>query len=75
MTDDKECQKVKKELLSKSKDKGLDLWEKVFKKYGIDIEKAKTTGVYIKEMGGYITLYFDEEKDQWLYKKSCLKMS
>ncbi len=72
---DKEYQAAKKELLSKSKNKGLDLWEKVFEHYGIDIEKAKTTGVYMEEMGGYITLYFDEEKDQWLTKNTCPKMN
>ena len=55
-------------MLTKSKNKGLDLWEKVLKNYNIDIEKAKSTGVYIHEMGGYFTLYFDTEKDQWLLK-------
>lgn len=72
---EKEYQQAKEELLSQSKNKGLDLWEKIFDNYGIDIEKAKTTGVYVKEMGGYLTLYFDEAQDKWLIKNSCSQMN
>jgi len=65
---DKEYQQAKKDLLSKSKNKGLDLWEKVFAQFNIDTDKAKNSGVYVEELGGYITLYFDNEQDQWLIR-------
>lgn len=70
---DKEYQQAKKDLLSKSKNKGLDLWEKVFAQFNIDTDKAKNSGVYVEELGGYITLYFDNEQDQWLIKNICPK--
>ena len=70
---DKEYQQAKKDLLSKSKNKGLDLWEKVFAQFNIDTEKAKTSGVYVEELGGYVILYFDKEQDQWLIKNICPK--
>lgn len=70
---EKEYQQAKKELLNKSKNKGLDLWEKVFAQFGIDTEKAKTSGVYVEELGGYVILYFDKEQDQWLIKNICPK--
>lgn len=68
---EEEYQQEKKKILALSKNKGLDLWEKVFEKYDIDIEQVKSEGVYVKELGGYIVLYFDTEKDQWLIRQIC----
>jgi hypothetical protein len=58
----------KGKILTQTKNKGLDLWEKVLGSYGIDIEKAKTAGVYIPRMNSYYTLYFDQEQDRWMIK-------
>ena len=65
---EEEYQKEKDKILSQSKNKGLDQWEKVLAAYGIDVEQAKK-GVYIPPMGRYIQLYFDSDKDRWMYKE------
>jgi hypothetical protein len=69
---DEQYQFEKKRILSQSKNKGLDIWEKVLKHYGISLKKAKTKGFYLQGKG-YMVLYFDNEKDQWLIKPVCPK--
>ena len=67
---DEEYEKAKKPILEQfrkmSKDKGLDIWKKNLKNYGISIEKAKK-GFYLQN-AGFVHLYFDLEKDEWLIK-------
>jgi hypothetical protein len=70
---EQEYQHEKEKLLGQSKNKGLDLWKKVLKHYGISLKRAQK-GVYI-EGKGYMVLYFDKEKDQWLMKQACPKMN
>lgn len=67
-----EFQQQKALLLSQSKNKGLDLWKKVLKHYGISLKKAQHRGFYLPGKG-YMVLYFDKEKDQWLMKPACHK--
>jgi len=68
---EEEFQHEKAKILRQSKNKGLDLWKKVLKHYDISIKRAQK-GVYI-EGKGYMVLYFDKEKDQWLMKQVCPK--
>ncbi|NJO00930.1 MAG: hypothetical protein HC880_03875 [Bacteroidia bacterium] len=46
----------------------MDIWERVLQHYGYDVQKAKTTGLYMPQLGGYMLLYFDKEQDQWLMR-------
>jgi hypothetical protein len=65
---EKEFEEEKKKLFALSKNKGLDQWEIIFKHYNLDIEKAKTTGLFVARLGGYIKIYFDTDQDKWLYR-------
>lgn len=53
-------------LYSESKDKGLDVWKKVLKHYGVSVEKAKH-GFYLQGQGN-VHLYFDDQQDKWLMR-------
>jgi hypothetical protein len=64
---DEEYEKEKAKVLAMSKNKGLDLWEAIFKNYDLDIEKAKTFGVDIPNIG-FMQLYFNDFEDKWLLK-------
>ncbi|NJO02615.1 MAG: hypothetical protein HC880_13860 [Bacteroidia bacterium] len=72
---EEEYKKAKQEILSQSKNKGLDLWERVLQHYDYEVEKAKATGLYMPELGGYMILYFDKEQDQWLMRPADPKES
>jgi hypothetical protein len=65
---DEEYKRERDKIHALSKNKGLDQWEAIFKNLELDIEKAKTTGLYVPQMGGYIKLYFDVDDDRWMYK-------
>jgi len=67
---DKEYQQAKKELLGKSKNRGLDLWEKVFEHY---VKRPKLPVFILKKWAGMLPCISMKEKTSGLLKITALK--